>query len=183
MFSMVNWLPNIGRCTYSAVFWPVRTSPARCGRSGGSGWVWLCNLSVRPSYRLRLQPMPPPPPLPQLTRPLSPARTRPPPAACCPVASAGHREAPPPGRHGYSTLERNKQERLLQQLWIYWVWHEGSGLIDPQRIHSFWWIVFEAETKKMGKAAVDFAKFYGDIIKLHLIHIMSFPLSAAALRL
>lgn len=68
-----------------------------------------------------------------------------------------------------------------QRLWIYWVWHEGSGLIDPQRIHSFWWIVFEAETKKMGKAAVDFAKFYDDIIKLHLIHIMSFPLSAAAL--
>ncbi len=35
--------------------------------------------------------------------------------------------------------------------------------------------------QKMAKAAVDFAKFYDDIIKLDLIHIMSFPLSAAAL--
>ncbi len=52
MFSLVNWQLNIGLLQF---FWPVRTSPARCGRSGGSGWVWLCNQSVRSSYRLRLQ--------------------------------------------------------------------------------------------------------------------------------
>ncbi len=119
MFSLVNWQLNIGLLQF---FWPVRTSPARCGRSGGSGWVWLCNQSVRSSYRLRLQPMLLPPPLPLQTRPLSPARTRPPPAACCPIASAGHREAPPPERHGYSTLERNKQEVIptARYPWIHW---------------------------------------------------------------
>lgn len=89
---------------------PVHISPALCGKFVWSETAWPGSQSVplsclrRPlQWLLR--------PLQQLpTRRLSPGRPRPPPAACCPIASAEDLEAPPPGHHGYWALRRTGED-------------------------------------------------------------------------
>lgn len=87
-------------------FPPVRTSPAPCGRFAGSETAWPGSRSVLQSYLHRRRRWPQQrQPRPQ-TLHLSPVRPHPLPEACCPVASAGDLEAPPPGRRGYWALQR-----------------------------------------------------------------------------
>ncbi len=85
---------------------PVHTSPAPCGKFVGSESAWPGSRSAPLSCRHQRRQWPPPRPLQLPIRLLSPARPRPPPAACCPVASAEDPEAPPPGRRGYWALWR-----------------------------------------------------------------------------
>lgn len=83
---------------------PARTSPALCDRSVGSESAWPGSPSALQSCLPRCRPWLLLQPLQLLTRRLSPARPRPLPAACCPVASAEDLEAPPLGHHGYWAL-------------------------------------------------------------------------------
>lgn len=89
---------------------PVRISPALCGRSVWSGWVWLCSRNVRWSCR-------PPRPRPRLQlrrrqiRPLSLVPPRPLPAACCLNAWAEGLGGPPPGHHGCWDLQRHTDRK------------------------------------------------------------------------
>ena len=85
---------------------PVRISPAPCGRSVWSGWVWLCSRNVRwscrpPRPRLRLQLRQ------RQIRPLSLAPPRPLPAACCLNAWAEGPGGLPPEHHGCWDLQRH----------------------------------------------------------------------------
>lgn len=91
---------------------PAHTSPALCGIFVGSGSAWPGSRSVPPSCRHQWRPWPLRQRLRLPTRRLSPARPRPPPAACCPVASAGDLEAPPPGRLGYWALWRTRGDNV-----------------------------------------------------------------------
>lgn len=91
------------------LFLPVHISPALCGRSVWSVWVWLCNQNVRWSCRLpRLMPRQ------QLQqrpiRHLSPVLPLLLPAACCLNAWAGGPEGPPPGHHGCWDLQWHKKK-------------------------------------------------------------------------
>lgn len=90
------------------VLLPAHISPAPCGRSVWSEWVWLCSRNVRwsclqfhPRPLLRLQQL-------QIRR-LSLARPRPLPAAYCPGAWAGGLEDPPPGHHECWDLQQHTQ--------------------------------------------------------------------------